>query len=86
MANPVDYTQLVIKMIKTEEKDGTIRYPILHTNGKVIGTAVIGKRSFIEKLLSWFWAEMKKYLVFFHIWGRKLMFRFWIQIISRSGY
>ena len=72
MANPLDYTQLIIKMIKTEQKDGTIHYPILHTNGKIIGTVVIGKRNFIGKLLSWFWAAMKKFLIFFPYMGQKI--------------
>ena len=72
MANPLDYTQMMIKLHKKEEDDGTIHCPILHSNGKQMGTLVIEKRGFFDKALSWFWAAMKKFLVFFPYMGQKI--------------
>jgi hypothetical protein len=67
VANPLDYLQNITKISRKKQKDGTYHSPILHSNGKQMGTLVLGKRFIIDELLSYI--GIKKFIGFLPYFG-----------------
>lgn len=79
MANPLDYLQAVIKLPRKRMEDGTRHMPILHSNGKQMGTLVLERRPFLHELLSYL--NFKNFLVVFPDFG----FKFQAKILDSDG-
>ncbi|MCE1246095.1 MAG: hypothetical protein LWY06_05580 [Firmicutes bacterium] len=67
MANPLDYLQAITKISRKRLKDGTCQIPILHSNGKQMGTLVLGKRFVVDEVLTFL--GFKKFLSVFPYLG-----------------
>lgn len=60
MANPLDYLQAITKITRKRQKDGTCQMPILHSNGKQMGTLVLGKRFVLDEVFTFI--GLKKFI------------------------
>lgn len=83
MANPLDYTRLIIKMISKTSKDGSCKMPILHPNGKKIGEVALSQRPFPDNFLrrAGFPEFFRKFFVFFPYFALK----FEVKILDSEG-
>ncbi|MCD4785492.1 MAG: hypothetical protein K8T10_16855 [Candidatus Eremiobacteraeota bacterium] len=83
MANPLDYTRLVIKMSSKPTKDGSRKVPILHPNGKKVGEVALSQRPFPDKILrrARFPEFFRKFFVFFPNFALK----FEVKILDSEG-
>lgn len=67
MANPLDYTQVVVKFARDPKKDGSVECPIIHSNGRQMGTVKRKKRSLPVRFLKF--VNFKKFLAVFPYMG-----------------
>jgi len=83
MANPLDYTKLIIKMPVKPSRDGSRNMPILHVNGKKIGEIALSKRPFPDNILrrAGFPDFFRNFFLFFPFFALK----FEIKILDSEG-